>query len=149
MSHLLETMNPEAVDRVSGPKPPGVGGWVVYIPRPGEGRGGMTEAPALILKERENGLDLLVFWGVDDIVSREMQPPISADHPFPGWTFVRDAEPEKFEPSRLNKIRTDLDSLTKSVLGEYNDPPKPVIDLLVDFESTLKEFNRRLKALGG
>lgn len=148
MGHLLETINPESADRIAGPLPPGVGGWVVYVARPGEGRSGSQEFPALVMKRREgSGLDLLVFYGVEDIGERADMPPINEDHPFPGWKFRTEAEPEKFEPSRLNKMREELDSLKSAVLGDYEKPPKSVIDLLADFEKTLREFKKRLAEL--
>lgn len=150
MGHLLATLNPESADRIAGPIPPGVGGWVVYVARPGEGRSGSQEFPALVMRPRESsGLDLLVFYGVEDIGERPNMPPVDADHPFPGWKFCTDAEPEKFEPSRLNKMREELESLKKDVLGEYQSPPRSVIDLLAEFEKVLRDFGKRLKALEG
>lgn len=147
MGHFLSTVNPEAVDQI-GTEPaqgPGTGSIVVYLPRPGEGRGRRREFPAMVMGENEDGtLDLLIVYDANDVTTREKIPQTTPDHPFPAWTFVRDAAPEQFEPSRLNKVRQDLDLLAEGVFGPYETPKGGLMSYLVDFEKKLNALTLRM-----
>lgn len=150
MGHFLSTVNPEAVDQIGteAAQGPGVGSMVVYIPRPGEGRGRRHEFPALVMGENEDGtLDLLIVYDANDVTMRERIPLADPDHPFPAWTHVRDAAPEQFEPSRLNKIRQDLDKLQHDVFSDYTEPKGGLISLMVDFEKQLRAVRERIATL--
>lgn len=158
MGHLLQTMNPEAVDRIGGDdaRPPGVGSPVVYIARAGEGRAGKTEFPALVLHVdvSTGALTVLVFYAEDDMITRERIPQVNEDFPEgPAWKHVQGAEPEKFEPSRLNQLRSDVnalredfDKLANDVYGQYEMPEGGVIGLMIDFESKLKDLQKSVGA---
>jgi hypothetical protein len=154
MSVLMETTNPAAVDQVKPATSPGVGGNVVFIPRPGEQRQGRLEFPAMVLfKHDDLTLDLLVVYGADDVGERMRIRYYTEDEPFHCWRHVEGAEPEQFEPSRLNKIRQDVTelqeqftSLKKLVFGDWNEPPKPMIEYLVEFEAKLKELRKASSA---
>ncbi len=156
--HYLETMNPEAVDRIGGVAAslPDIGTAVVYICRPGEGRSGRTEFPAVVMDRARDGrsLYLRVDYAVDDSVECPSVPELSDTVQWPAWRHVRGSEPEKFEPSRLNQIRKDLDATRKSldetigrIYGEWAAPSGSLMDFLVKFEGTLKAMDKRLTAL--
>jgi len=156
--HYLETINPEAVDLIGGAAAvmPDTGTMVVYLARPGEGRSGETEFPAVVLRPERDGraLRLLVMYAVDDHVECSFVQEVSEQVPWPAWRHVRGSEPEKFEPSRLNQIRKDLDATRKSldetigrIYGEWAAPSGSLMDFLVKFEGTLKAMDKRLTAL--
>lgn len=153
MGHLLATINPGAVDQIGGTPAalPGVSGWVVYIPRPGEGRGGRGEFPALVMSRNEQAgtgtLDLLVVYDANDVIIRNGIPMTHPDHPFPAWRHPDHAKPEEFEPSRLNKVRQDLDQLKEAVLGAYVEPEGGVVKYLVEFEDQLRAARKEITRL--
>src|SRR6266487_63381 len=143
--HYLETMNPEAVDRIGGSDPtlPDIGTAVVYIARPGEGRSGRSEFPAMVMAHTPDGrsLYLRVDYAVDDSIECPSISEVSDEVPWPAWRHIRGAEPEKFEPSRLNNIRKDLDTTRKTldetirnIYGEWATPSGSLMDFLVKFE---------------
>lgn len=151
MGHYLETMNPEAVDNIdtAPPRPPGVGTPLVYIARPGEGRAMKTEFSAFVTHVNESGsLSLLVFYAEDDIQMRERVP--RADDEFPEgpcWRFPEGAEPERFEPSRLNKIRDDLNRLADTVWGDYEPVEGGMIGVVRLFEQKLTAMQQQIDAM--
>ena len=152
MSVLMETVNPAAVDRVKGPTAPGVGSNVVFIPRPGEQRMGRQEFGAMVMfKHDDLTLDLLVIYGADDVSEKLRIRLYHEDEPFNCWKHVEGAEPEEFEPSRLNKMRHEVDELEQKmnnlrqlVFGDWNEPGKPLIEYLVDFEEKLKDLRKKI-----
>lgn len=147
MSTMLATTNPAAADRLAPATAPGVGGTVVFIPRPGEQRMGRQQFPALVLHTHANmALDLLVIYGADDQRDLLSIRPWSEDEPFQCWKHVVGAEPEQFEPSRLNKMREDLEALRAAVFGDYKVPAKPLIEFLVGFETDVKQFRKQLQS---
>jgi hypothetical protein len=147
MSTMLATTNPAAADRIAPATAPGVGGSVVFVPRPGEQRMGRNEFPAMVLfKHDDLTLDLLVFYGAEDQGERLRTRAWSEDEPYHCWKHVQGAEPEKFEPSRLNKMREDLEALRAQVFGDWKVPAKPLIEFLVQFEGDVKAFRTALKA---
>ena len=163
--HYLETINIEAVDQYGGTPEqlPDVGQAVVYIARPGEGRAGKAEFPALVMHIEPDGksLSILVIYDVDDQVVRPNIRQRTEEVEWPAWRWVRSAEPEKFDPSRLNIIRRDLDAartqlselsekLDKTradIYGEYEAPNQPLITVLVEFEKGLKFLSKRIDKL--
>jgi hypothetical protein len=154
MSTMLATTNPAAADSVSPATAPGVGGMVVFIPRPGEQRMGRNAFPATVLfKHNDEVLDLLVLYGADDQGDRLRVHAWREDEPYNCWRHVQGAEPEKFEPSRLNKIREDLNTvqahlqtMKEQVFGSWKAPDKPLIEFLVEFEKDLRDFRKQLQA---
>ena len=155
--HLLATTNPEAVDQIGGEPatPPDIGAMVVYIARPGEGRAGKSEFPAIVMHhETHGGLSLMVIYDVDDMCIRPQVREHSEDTPFPAWRHTKHAEPEKFDPTRLNIIRKDLDGVRvaldetrEGLYGGYEAPDGSLMDFLVSFEAKLHAFDVRLKAI--
>jgi hypothetical protein len=155
--HLLETMNPEAVDQIGliPATQPDIGTRVVYIARPGEGRAGKMEFPAEVMHvEPHGGLYLLVIYAADDMVERPNVREASEESPFPAWRHLKGQEPEKFEPSRLNLMRKDvdwlragLDEMNRGLYGDWERPDGSMMDFLVRFEQLLGQFGERLKAL--
>lgn len=153
--HYLETMNPEAVDAI-GTRPeglPDIGSTVVYIARPGEGRSGKMEFPAFVMHhEPQGGLYLLVMYAADDFVERPQIRELSDDLPYPAWRHIVGTEPEKFDPSRLNIIRRDLDAvrakLDETIQGIYGEYVAPgcLMEFLVKFEQELKEVRKAVSA---
>lgn len=160
--HYLETINPAAVDQIGGvaARLPGIGAMVVYHARPGEGRSGKSAFPALVLHHEPDGhsLYLLVMYAVDDFVERPQIRQLSEEqqHFYPAWDHVQGAAPEKFEPSRLNHMREDLEKLrvaldeTKSgIYGGWMAPAGSLMDYLIKFEQKLDDMSRRLSAMEG
>lgn len=157
MGHLLETVNPEAVDRYGGEPEtlPDIGSRVVYIARQGEGRAGKREFPAEVMHIEADGksLHLLVTYDVDDQVMRPNIRLFDENDPYgPAWRYVRGAEPEKFDPTRLNIIRRDLNALreefaklSEAIYGEYERPPGSLMEYLVKFEGKLGALGKAVK----
>ena len=157
MGHLLETVNPKAVDQYGGEPEmlPDIGSRVVYIARHGEGRAGKREFPAEVMHIEPDGrsLHLLVTYDVDDRVMRPYVGVQDESDPYrPAWRHVRGAEPEKFDPTRLNIIRRDLDALrcefaklSEAIYGEYERPPGSLMDYLVKFEGKLAALGKAVK----
>lgn len=156
--HYLETMNPEAVDQIGGAAEtlPDIGTTVVFLPRPGEGRSGRMEFPAVVMfhEADRRSLGLLVKYAVDDEVEYHSVQQASDTLDWPAWRHIRGAEPEKFDPSRLNQIRKDLDAVRKKldetlgkIYGDWAAPSGSMMDFLVKFEGTLKAMDKRLAAL--
>lgn len=157
MGHYLNTSNPAAVDTIGGEAAtlPDVGTPVVFLCRPGEGRSGRMEFPATVFSHEQDGsLHLLVIYAVDDAVEVHRVEELSSTHQWPAWRHRREAEPEKFEPSRLNNMRVDLDATRKtldetraSIYGEWAAPPESLMGYLVKFEGMLKAMEKRLTAI--
>ena len=156
--HYLQTMNPEAVDQIGGTARtlPDIGTPVVYICRPGEGRSGRKEFPAVVMDHASDGrsLYLRVDYAVDDSIECPSVSELSDQVQWPAWRHVRGSEPEKFDPSRLNQIRKDLDVARKTldetihnIYGEWAPPSGSLMDFLVKFEGTIKAMDKRLAAL--
>lgn len=143
MSHLLETVNPEAADLIGNPAPPpGIGSPVVYVARAGFMRRMRTEFPAVVLAHREDGsVDLYVTMDMEDCMVEERVHFQSHSQPYHCWKIIED-QPAATDPTRLNRIRKDLDKLRQQVVGEYTDVPKSVYDILSDFEDRLLAVER-------
>jgi hypothetical protein len=129
------------------PKRPDIGSVVVYVSRPGEGRAGKSEFPALVMHHEPDGesVVLLVIYDVDDMVTRPALREVSEDFPWPAWRHVKGNAPEKFEPTRINHIRRDLDEVRvglnetrEALYGEWEKPDKSFVDLMASFEKRLK-----------
>lgn len=137
---------------------PDIGTMVVYLARPGEGRAGKTSFPAVVMHHEPDGesLVLLVIYDVDDMVQRPAVREVSDDVFWPAWRHVRGQAPEKFDPSRLNVIRRDLDEareqldeMNRALYGEWERPNKSVLEFLVEFETALKSLRKRVAKIEG
>lgn len=147
MGHMLKTTNPQAAAAIGHEVElpmPGVGEMVLYRPRVGEQRAGRLEFPAMVMGLRDGGgqaLDLLVFYDADDQIMRERVLRATDKEPFNAWSMSpRNVMVEPFEPSRLNGMTVELAKLKAHVLGDFADPPAPIMEIL-------DGFGRRLKAL--
>ncbi len=154
MGHLLATVNPGAVDMIGGEEAtlPGISNMVVYICRPGEGRRGRQEFPAIVMSEPQgdgNALDLVVFYDESDLGYRERIPMRSEQHDYPAWRFPREAKPPQFSPESLQGMREELGALKKALFGEFEQPPRSVMDYLADFEAKLKALKAAPKGKRG
>jgi len=174
--HYLATENPEVAAELSNgiqasgiaPEPlyplvderalPDIGTVVVYIARPGEGRSGKQEFPAMVMHhEQMGGLYLLVLYDYDDQVCRPNVYEATEDMPWPAWRHVRNGQivvEEPFEPTRLNimrkdvdQLRADLDRMLMGIYGKYKIPANGIMSFLVAFEAKLKEISKRVSAI--
>lgn len=137
---------------------PDLGTIVVYVSRPGEGRAGKSEFPAIVMHhepDRES-LVLMVIYDVDDMVLRPAMCEATEVNPWPAWRHRRDQEPERFEPSRINALRRDLndacerlDELNRAIYGEWERSDKSILEYLVQFEKSLKDLSRRVAKIEG
>ena len=135
---------------------PDIGTWVVYIARPGEGRSGKSEFPACVMHHEPDGesVTLMVVYDVDDMGMRPVVREATEDFVWPAWRYIKTREEEKFEPSRPNHIRRDLDRLQEgldetilALYGGWERPDKSFVDLMASFEKMLKDFGKRLQVL--
>ena len=137
---------------------PDLGTIVVYIARPGEGRAGKSEFPAMVMHQEPDreSLVLMVIYDVDDMVLRPAVREVTDDNPWPAWRHRRGQAPEKFEPTRINAIRRDLgdacerlDELNRAIYGEWEAPDKSILEFLVQFEKALKDLSKRVAKIEG
>jgi hypothetical protein len=150
VGHFLETMNPDAVDQIGGTEAddmPGIGEWVVYHGRPGEGRRGKNTFPALVMDVAETGdaVTLMVAYDVDDWLYLERLPQRTANHQWPAWSHRKALQGATPNPGRLDDVRKGLEDLRHElvalrtmIFGEWKAPPKAIMDYLADFEKRLK-----------
>jgi hypothetical protein len=155
---------------------PGPGEIVLFVPRPGEGRGHLIrEFPAIVMRRHERAefedevLDLFVIFGVEDYGDRNNIPEVNADHPFPGWKR-REVDEEREQlplplmamppegadlsaPGHLTRqneaaaLRGMMDELAQVIYGPFEKPEKAMIEYLAEFEAKLKDFGKRLRKL--
>lgn len=137
------------------PLPP-VGEIVIYLPPPGQGRSGRSEFPAFVMAQHieQHTVDLLVIFGVDDLVDRLRIPHCTPNHPAPAFKErLQPGEPRApaigllgAQPA-LQQISQEIDELGLKIFGPFERPNKSVIEFLADFEDTLKGIKKRLKVL--
>jgi hypothetical protein len=137
---------------------PDIGTIVVYLARPGEGRAGKSEFPAIVMHhepDRESVV-LYVIYDVDDHVTRPAMREASDEIPYPAWRYRRDQELERFDPTRINIIRRDLndtvehlDEMKRALYGEWERPDKSILEILVEFETKLKDIAKRVTRMDG
>lgn len=91
MSTMLATTNPAAVAEIEGNKDrrkPYEGQVVIFHMRPGEGRGGRMQAPAIVTRvEDDDHVELLVLFAADDFISRWKIPRRTEQNPYNSWAF--------------------------------------------------------------
>lgn len=142
MSHLLATVNPEAADPSAPDDLPTMSDWVIYRVRPGEGRRGRTEFPALVLAQNNirgrTGLDLLVCYDANDVIMLDSVQTLDEFHDSACWR-LKD-EHESNIRVELTRLREENAALREAVFGDWADPGKPLIQFLVDFEARIKEM---------
>jgi hypothetical protein len=91
MSVMLRTTNPGAADEMDPAhdrRVPYVGQWLVFHMRPGEGRGGKLQAPAVVIRVEDNDhVELVVFHAADDQITRWKIPRRTEQNPVNAWAF--------------------------------------------------------------
>jgi hypothetical protein len=91
MSVMMRTVNPEATAELEAGRDrrlPHVAQMLLYHARPGEGRRGRLEAPAVcnaVLDE--DHVDLTVIWEGDELVTWRNVPRRTDQNTFNAWTF--------------------------------------------------------------
>lgn len=138
--HLLQTMNPEAVE---GPEDmPELGTWVLFIARPGMGQGGRSifGAHVMHVDKRKGTCSLEVHFGRDDtrmydhVRRRTDQEPMHCWDFTPDWYAITDCQ------DRTDALADGFKKLEGAIFGDFNRPvkedgsPKSIIDILAEFE---------------
>lgn len=153
MGHFLATVNPEAVDRIGGEPAtlPGIGDWVIYIGRPGEGRRAKQEFPALVMGDAEPGTDaltLVVVYDADDVIYLERIPMQAGDHQYPAWRSRKPVLPASYGPETMDGMRSALaemgkrvETLLNDIYGTFHKPPKSIMEYMAGFEQKLRGFD--------
>lgn len=143
--HLLQTMNPEAVRTVPHADLPKMGSWVTYVTRPGEGRRGRNEFPALVMATNDtrgpNGLDLLIVYDAQDVVYRDSVQSQSEQQDSACWLYF----PDDDLTTQVKALREELATFRDSVFGEWNEPKGGMMEYLVDFEKRVKLLEADVK----
>lgn len=146
MSHLLKSVNPEAVERIEDPAmdAPDIGTMVVYKPRAGIMRMGRTEFPAIVLGHDQDGhLDLFVLMEPEDMMMESHVRPQLNDEGH-SWRYVDlPPAPEMDDIATLKetvaKQAAEIAELRKLLLGDYNPAKLSVYDLLAEFEAKVNK----------
>lgn len=140
MSHLLATINPEAADPVAPPDLPEMGEMVIYRVRPGEGRRGKSEFPALVLGANNirgrTGLDILVCYDANDVIMMDSVQMMDDFHDSSCWRLR--GEHESNIRVELARLREEIAALRRAVFGDWNEPEGGLMEYLVDFEKRIK-----------
>lgn len=115
---------------------PEIGTPVRYHARPGFMRARQTVFPATVLSHRDDGtVDLYVTFDSDDTIREEYVRPYSEAEP--NHCFALLGERAVNQVDEINKLWSELGLIRATVLGDYVDPPKSVMDYLADFEQRL------------
>jgi hypothetical protein len=153
LSHLLKSVNPEAVERIEDPTmdAPDIGTMVVYIPRNGIQRMGRREFPAIVLGNDQDGyLDLFVLMEPEDMMLESHVRPQLSDEGH-SWRYPEQPPLDEETESRLSSLQAEnktlsetvevlqaqIADLRKIVIGDYNPADLSVYSLLHEFESKL------------
>lgn len=138
MGHLLSSVNPEAAAAIDGDYPRvEVGSPVKYTMRDGQRRAGRTQVPGFIMAQNDDGTcDLLLLMEPEDFIE-ERHIPMKSEHQIVNcWEYLVPA-PVRAEIENLYAI---IDELKSDVFGEYNEPPKAVMQYLADFDVRLQKI---------
>lgn len=140
MSHLMTTVNPEAVNLTPPDDLPEQGDMVTYITRPGEGRSGQNKFPAVVLRQSDargrTGLDLLIFYDAQDMVM--LQSVQMQDEHYDNACWTRRPGGIAELRSEVSNLREEIAALRRAVFGDWNEPEGGLMDFLVDFEKRTK-----------
>jgi hypothetical protein len=160
VSHLMETTKrmAEADPNIQKIKRVGIGNWVVYRGRHGAMRQGRTEFPAVVLKQHEDdgSVDLIVCFEAEDVIWEQRVHEYSEQQQHHCWTAVIPIQNEP-RPSQLTlemlydatddnavMLQDKINVLRQQMYGEYNAPPKSMIEYLDDFDKRLKILEKRM-----
>lgn len=145
--HLLETVNPMAVAPPDPESLPTIGDWVIYVARPGEGRRGRHEFPALVLTRNDirgrTGLDLIICYDANDVVFRDSVQMLDENYDNSCWKY----RPHVELPDEVIQLREENAALRRAVFGDGGETAKPLVDCLVDFEKTIKGLQADVEKL--
>lgn len=143
MSHLMSTVNPEAIREMEPDRLPAAGDFVIFMCRPGEGRRGRYEFPALVIGRNDsrgpNGLDIVVIYDANDMV--DLDSVQECGEHLESFCWKRRDMPTKVVndvSSEIAELRRRLDLLYEKIYGGYNEPSKSLMDYLADFEQRVK-----------
>jgi hypothetical protein len=138
--HMMSTMNPEAIAEMDAASLPQVGDTVIFVPRPGEGRRGRQQFPAIVMAHNDargrTGLDLLVIYDARDVIDLDSVQISDENYNSFCWK-PREQTAAPVAPD-YDDLRRDLDTLRQDIYGAYEKPPKSLMDYLVDFEARVK-----------
>lgn len=146
MGHLLASVNPEAAAAIR-PEPiiaagrvPYIGEPVIYFTRPGEGRSGRNQFPALVLDYRadNDSADLVIFFAADDIGDRFRCQRRTTENASACWDF-RDEEGGEV-------TRAEYDQLRKDVYGASVRPDQGALDYIYEIIAEVKAMREVIKA---
>lgn len=146
MGHLMQTVNPE-VDAPAPDNLPAVGDIVLYRTRPGEGRRGKSEFPAMVIGHNDQrgryGLDLIVIYDAQDVVFRDSVQ-AQSEHIDSSCWFVRSNDATALR-EEVRILREENAALRNAVFGDWNVPEQGLMDYLVDFEKRIKAVEATAK----
>jgi hypothetical protein len=138
--HLLATVNPEAVSTEIPLDLPTAGDMVMFLCRPGEGRRGKTEFPAMVMGQNDSrgrfGLDLLVIYDAQDVTMQESVQEATEQNM--GWCWKRKPDDVSSLRAEMRELREENAALRRAVFGDWNEPEQGLMDYLVDFEKRTK-----------
>ena len=164
MSHLMESTRRMAENdpNIQKIKRVPVGNHVLYHGRNGAMRQGRTEFPAIVLKQHEDdgSLDLIIDYEAEDRIWEQRVREWSETQPNHCWEEVEqigsDAIHEAIDAmdASLGKLMQQhkaimdlLGELTGQMYGEYEAPPKSMIEYLDDFDKRLQKLDKRLHSV--
>lgn len=153
MSHLMETMQRMAdkdpqILRIR--KIP-VGTIVLYSGRSGAMRQGRVQFPAVVLHQHpdDGSLDLIVMFEAEDIIWEQRVGQKSETQPAHCWEIIPRIdvddpdEEEDHVRGLIRELRSDTQDLKRQMYGEYEAPPKSMIEYLDDFDQRLKKLEKQ------
>lgn len=128
----------EALEDVEAPVVvlPEIGTPVRYHARRGHMRRRQTEFPATVLGHREDGtVDLYVVFDSGDSIVEEHVNAWTEEEPFHCFALLGNSQQAQRE--EISNLWAEFNLLRSQVLGDYIDPPRSVMDYLVEFEGKL------------
>lgn len=146
MSMMLKTVNPEAAAVLEGEYPKAlIGSPILYTLRPGVRRGGRTTAPGFIMSQNDDGTcNLMIFFEPEDVIDERYIPEKSEHQVNHCWEYL--VPPAvKIEIDNLYSL---VEELRGQIFGEYEQPPKSVMEYLADFDKRLSAAEAKGKKKG-
>jgi hypothetical protein len=120
---------------------PPIGTPVVYHSRNGAMRRGMTDFPATVLGHDRDGrtVQLYIVMDADDTIFEQYVDPCQDGEIKPhSFSLVGGS----VDDDEIKKLWTELDNIRAMILGEYVDPPRPLMEMMADFTERLTALER-------